>query len=139
MARYIKKAEREAMEKAKKKAEKEQAKSSNLDVVNTFLGETPPKPKPEPEVIKIYNFRFITTCSNLNIANVVFNKKKVVIFEIDTDTYERAADAFKKQYLAQFNNNEEQYNQFIHYVFGDQMIVEIVPSESIRREIVEIP
>lgn len=91
------------------------------------------------EDIKIYNFKFITTCNNLNIGNVVFDGKKVIIFEIETDTYQRAVEAMKNKYIAQFNGSKDVYNQFIRTVFGTEMIVEVSPADQIGREKVEIP
>lgn len=125
-------------------------KEAKVDVVEDLFTDNEAIKKPEikkeempmqkkvEDDIKIYNFRFITTCSNLNIANIVFDRKKVVVFEVETDTYERALQAMKTNFLPQFNGKIDLYNQFIHSVFGSDMLVEIVPADTIRREVVEI-
>lgn len=87
------------------------------------------------ETKELRRYKFIATCNNLNISNVIFNNIKVIIYQINTTSFEIAFNEFQKVILKMFDGDVVKYNTFMHSVFGDTITVESTPLEYVKEQI----
>ena len=85
----------------------------------------------EPEVQAMKRYRFISTVSNLNISNVIFDTINIIVYECSAHNKDAAIDDFKHQIMNVFaDGSDVKYIKFIAAVFGsrDNVILEEVDS-----------
>lgn len=96
------------------------------------------QPKPAEKVVKHY--RFITTVSNMNIGNVIFDRIQAVVYEVDATSKDEAINAFKSKILNRFNGDMQAAVLYINSVFGgmDNVLIEEYVKSSVSRSIVTL-
>ena len=88
----------------------------------------------EPKPV-LTRYKFIATCNNLNVSNVIFNNIKVVICEVDATNYDAAFDKFQAAVMKMFNGDVSKYNTFMNAVFGKDILVEATKVDQIKEDI----
>lgn len=96
------------------------------------------QPKPAEKVVKHY--RFITTVSNMNIGNVIFDRIQAVVYEVNATSKDEAINAFKSKILNRFNGDMQAAVLYINSVFGgmDNVLIEEYVKSSVSRSIVTL-
>ena len=86
--------------------------------------------KPEQ---KQYFFRFLATVSNLNIGNVVFSNKEVIIYSTTAKNQMEAKDKFAMWVKGKMGNDQGNFNMFFRAVFGKEVMMEQVEDGAIKK------
>ena len=85
-----------------------------------------------PETKK-YLFRFLATVSNLNIGNVVFSDKEVIIYSTTALNQVEAKNKFSLWVKNKMGNDQNNFNMFFHAVFGKEVVMEQVEDGAIKK------
>lgn len=82
---------------------------------------------------KTYLFRFLATVSNLNIGNVVFSDKEVIIYSTTARNQQEAKNQFAVWVKGKMGNDQNNFNMFFRAVFGKTVTMEQVESGLTKR------
>lgn len=116
--------------------------SAQPPVQDEVLTQAPESIKKEVSPAKsiLKHYRFITTISNVNIGNVIFDNRDVVVFECDAHSQKEAVNIYKKAIITRFNGDENLANTFVASVFGsaDNIVVEEYEKTAITRSVITL-
>ena len=85
------------------------------------------------ETKSFYLFRFITTVSNLNIGNVIFSDKEVIIYSTTALSQQEAKNKFSAWVKEKMGNDQNSFNMFFKAVFGNSVVMEQVEEGATKR------
>lgn len=91
------------------------------------------QPKAVIQERKSYLFRFLTTVSNLNIGNVVFSDKEVIVYSTLAQTQQEAKNKFAVWVKEKMGNDQDAFNMFFRAVFGNSLVMEQVEDGATKR------
>ena len=116
--------------------------SAQPPVQDEVLTQAPEPIKEEVSPVKntLKHYRFITTINNVNIGNVIFDNRNVVVFECDAHSQKEAINIYKKAIITRFKGDENMANAFVASVFGsaDNIVVEEYEKGAIARSVITL-